>query len=66
MVQCGRGARFLLESVEAVDIGRERDRQHFDRDVALESRIARPVDFAHAARSDCGQDFIRAKPVTGG
>ena len=66
MVQCGGGARFLLESVEAIDIGRKRDGQHFDRDVASQSRIARPVDLAHAAGFDGREDFIRPKPSTDG
>jgi len=43
------GVRFLLESVEAIGISRKCDGQHFDRDVAAQPWVARPVDLAHAA-----------------
>ena len=58
MVQrCGRVC-FLLESAEAIGIGRERGGQHLDRDVAPKSRIARAIDLAHAARADLGGNLI--------
>jgi hypothetical protein len=62
MVQRGGGARFLLESLEAIHISRKCDRQHFDRDVASQPRVARSVDLAHAAAADQTLDDIRAKP----
>ena len=58
MVQrCGRVC-FLLESAEAIGIGRERGGQHLDRDVAPKSRIAGAIDLAHAARADLGGNLI--------
>ena len=33
-------------------------REHLDRDVAPEARIARAVDLAHAARAEQADDFI--------
>ena len=65
MVQRGGGACFLFESAEAIDVSRKCDRQHFDRDVASQPRVARPVDLAHAAGADGREDFVGAEPVTG-
>ena len=42
------GARFALESREPIGIGSEQVGQDFDRDVALELRVPRGVDRAHA------------------
>ena len=65
MVQRRGRAGFLLEAVEAIDVGRERRGQHLDRDVASEPRIARAIDLAHAARAEGGHDFVRAERVPG-
>ena len=46
------GARFALESREPIGIGSEQVGQDFDRDVALERRIARAIDLAPAAGAD--------------
>ena len=40
-------------------------RQHLDRDVALEARVARAVDLAHAAGAERRQDLVRAEAVAG-
>ena len=40
-------------------------RQHLDRDVALEPRVARAVDLAHAARAERRQDLVRAEALAG-
>ena len=61
MVQRGGGARFLLEALQALGVGRERRGQDLDGDVAPEPRIARAIDLAHPARADGGEDFIRAE-----
>lgn len=41
MIQRGGGAGFLLEPLEPFRVARELGRQHFDRDVAMQARIAR-------------------------
>ena len=40
-------------------------RQHLDRDGAIEPRVARFVDLAHAARAEGGEDFIRTESGAG-
>src|SRR5262249_9496665 len=52
---------FMLESLEAVRIGREFIRQDLDGDFALELRVARPVDLSHAAFTEKADDFMRTE-----
>jgi hypothetical protein len=66
MVQRSSRAGFLLESVQSIGVGRERRRQHLDRDVASETRIARAIHLAHSTRAERGQDFIWAEAHAGG
>jgi hypothetical protein len=40
-------------------------RQNFQRDIAIEARIARAIDLAHAAGADGGQDLVRPEASTG-
>ena len=61
MIERRDRARFALEAVAELRIGRELRRQNFDRDRAIEARVARPIDFAHAARANERDDFIDAK-----
>ena len=56
VVQRRGRAGFLLESMEAIDVGRECAGQDLDRNVAPEPRIARAIDLAHAAGTECGHD----------
>ena len=49
MVQRREHLRFALEAREAIGIGGEGVRQDLDRDVAIELRVARAIDLAHAA-----------------
>lgn len=65
VIQRRGGARFLLEAAQSVGISRECRRQNFDRDIAHEPRIARSIDFAHAARADERADLIRAEVCAG-
>jgi len=39
-------------------------RQKLERDIALEPRVARPVDLSHAARSKRGDDLVRPDAKT--
>jgi hypothetical protein len=57
-------AGFLLESMEAIDMGRERAGQYFDRHVTPEPRIAGTVHLAHSACAECAHDFVRPKAST--
>src|SRR5215471_13679192 len=49
VIQRTRSLRFLLESLQTIRILRIGCRQDFDCNVAIESRIARQVHFAHPA-----------------
>ena len=57
---------FALEAGEPVrdrsanDVG-----QDLDRDLALQLRVVRAVDLAHAAGADLGGDFVRAEAGAG-
>jgi hypothetical protein len=64
MVERRRGARFLLEARQALDIGRIVVRQHFDGHVAPEPRIAGAIDLAHPTGADRTHDLIRAEAST--
>ena len=48
MVERGRGARLLLEAAKAVGRGQRR-RQDLERHCAIQPRVMRLVDLAHAA-----------------
>ena len=49
VVDRGEDARFALESLQSVGIGRESRRQNLDGHFAAEPRVKRPVHLAHAA-----------------
>ena len=55
-----------LEPGERVGIRGEVRRQHLDRDVAVELRVSRPIDLAHAPRADRREDLVGTQPVAGG
>jgi len=59
-------AGFTVESLMELRIGRKRRRQDFDGDDAIEPRVARFVDLAHAAGTECGLDFVGPEPRAGG
>ena len=40
---------------------REQFGQDLDRDLAIQFRIARAIDFAHASGAQSGEDFVRAE-----
>ncbi len=50
-----------LEPRQAIGIGRELVRQHLDRDVAVQLRVAGAVDLAHAAGAEGGGDLEGAE-----
>ena len=66
MVQRGDRPRFTLKPL-ARDLGAgQLPRQHLDRDLAFESRVARAIDLAHTAGADGGDDLVRAEPSASG
>ena len=56
---------FALETGEAIGIVREQIRQHLDCHVATKTRVARSIDFAHAARSERRDDLEHAEARAG-
>ena len=66
MVQRRGCVGLLLESTEAVGVGGKRGGQDLDRNVATQARVTRPIDLAHAARTQWSDDFVRAEAGAGG
>ena len=65
MRERGDGLRFALEPLERGRITGERRRQYFDGDVAIELRIARPIDFAHPPCANRRKDLVRTQSCSG-
>ena len=65
MIQRREGLGFAREPGEPVGVAREEIGQDFDRDVAIELRIARAIHLAHAPGPEGGKDFVRAKACAG-
>ena len=65
MVQRGERPGLALEARQPLGIVRERLGQDLDRDIAPKFRVTRAIDLAHAARTDLGDNFIRAKTRPG-
>ena len=61
MVQRGEELRFACEAGEAFRIAAERVGDDLDRDVAPQFRVARAIDFAHAASAQRRDDLIRTE-----
>ena len=51
---------FVLEAGNPFGIAGERRRQHLDRDIAIQRRVRRPVDFPHPAHADLGGNLVPA------
>jgi hypothetical protein len=64
MIQRREHLRFPLETGQAVWIRGEQLREHLQRDVAVQPRIARAIHLAHAARADKGCYLIGAESGT--
>ena len=58
------GLRLALEPRERVGIGGDGFGEDLDRDVAVELRVPRPVDLAHAARAERREDLVGAEAGT--
>jgi hypothetical protein len=51
---------FACEPRQALGVVRDRVRQHFDRDVAIQPRVARSIHFPHSAFAYLGEDGVWA------
>jgi hypothetical protein len=60
VIQRGQRLRFPSETRHALRIMRERIGEDFERHVAIESRVARPINLPHAAGTECTNDFVQA------
>ena len=65
MVQRREQLRLALEARESLGVAREERGQNLDRDVATELGVARPVDFAHAAGAEPGDDRVGSELLAG-
>lgn len=62
MVECAGGAGFELEALPPPGVRGDLGRQDFQRHRSAEARIARPVNLAHPAGAEKGEDFIMGDP----
>ena len=58
MRQSRNGLRLAIESLRAICIAGKSGWEHFDRDIAIEARVARTVDLTHSACANGADDFI--------
>jgi len=65
VVQRGERLRFPFEAKPSLFIFEELFRQDLDRDVSREPRVPRPIDLAHSARAEGGDDLVRAEACAG-
>ena len=65
MVERGEGLGFACESGESVAVVRERVRQDFHRDIAIELGVGRPVHLPHPAFAYLRGDFVDAEARAG-
>ena len=63
MRQLRDGPRLALEALAAARVVGEIAGEHLDRDVAIEPRVARAIDLAHAAGAERPEDLERAEPA---
>ena len=62
--RCG-GARFAEEPCASFGFEGQLAREHLQRDISSELRIARAIHLTHAASANEGNDFIRAEMRAG-
>ena len=65
MVQRGECLRFAGEASQPLGVRREQFGQDLDRDAAIELRVTRAIDLAHAAFAKGREDFIWPEPAAG-
>ena len=65
MVQAGDGSRFTLEPLSHFDGLRLLGGKHLHRHRAIEPRVLRPIDLAHAAAPEGSDDLVRPETAAG-
>ena len=60
MVEHARSSGFLLEARDQCGVRRQLRAQHFDCDIAPQTRVVRPVDRPHPAGTERSDDLVRA------
>jgi len=58
MIERRQDARFTFKAGQAIRVRCEDTRQHLDRDVASQLRVARAIDFAHSSYPEEVRDAI--------
>jgi len=66
MRERGDRARFAFKSHAPVSVFGQFRREHFDRDRAIEARVAGAIDLSHAAGADRRDDFVGTEPRSAG
>ena len=65
MVEGGEDLGFTLEALHALFVASEGLREDLDRHLALQLRVARPVDLAHPPRAQKRDELIGTEPLSG-
>ena len=65
MIERSGCLRFLHKPPHPLLIRRKLCRQNLQRDFAIESRVARTIDLAHATRAEFGNDAVMRKSCIG-
>src|SRR3954452_16195281 len=65
MIERGQQFGFPLKTGDPASVAGEHLRQDLDGDFAAKLRVARAIDFAHAAGADGVDDFVTADPCAG-
>jgi hypothetical protein len=66
VIELRNGLRFAVEALAELRVGGQRAGKGFDRNGAIQPRIERLVNLAHAAGAQLGDDFIGAEAGAGG
>ena len=66
MMEARNRTSFALEALMQVFTASDMSGKNFYGNFAIESRIARSIDFAHAASAKRGGDFVRTKSGSAG
>src|SRR3989442_6299022 len=65
MVEARERERFAAEALARLAVLTRRGRQHLDRDLAVQPRVAGAIDLAHSPRTERGDDLVGAEAGAG-
>jgi hypothetical protein len=65
VVERGRGASFLFEPAQSIGVVLRVIRQHLERDIPVQPRIAGTKHFTHPARADGSDDVVGTESCAG-